>query len=232
MKKLIKKFLPAWVLTEYRKKVRKAKLKQLKVDKVFTEIYQSNRWKSEESISGTGSEIKQTEVLIKELGPLLKKLHITSVLDIPCGDFNWMQKVDLSDIDYTGADIVEALIQTNTEKYKERKNVKFRNLNLITDPLPRCDMVIVRDCLVHLSYEDINRAIKNLKSSGSKYLLTTTFPEHHQNIDIVTGKWRPLNLQDKPFGFSTPVMVINENCTEDDGKYKDKSMALWEISTL
>lgn len=233
MKKMIKKLLPSWMLIAYRnRKVKKQKQQQAAADQVFADIYQNNHWKSAESISGKGSEIRQTEVLIKELSKLLKERQVRSVLDIPCGDLNWMQKVDLENIDYTGADIVEELINTNAEKYKERTNFKFRVLNLITDPLPKCEMVIVRDCLVHLSYEEIFKAIENLKSSGSEFLLTTTFPEHHINHDILTGKWRPLNLQDKPFNFPTPVMVINEKCTQGGGKYKDKSMALWRISDL
>lgn len=234
MKRIIKKLLPHWLLLEYRnrKVARTRKLQQLEAGKVFTEIYQTNHWKSTESISGAGSEIKQTEVLIKELSLHLKELNIQSVLDIPCGDFNWMKHVDLEEIDYIGADIVEALINSNKEKYKERENLNFRILDLINDPLPKCDMIIVRDCLVHLSYEEISRAIRNIKSSGSKYLLTTTFPEHHRNKDIVTGKWRPLNMQDKPFSYPAPILVINENCTEDGGKYSDKSMALWNIGQL
>ena len=51
-------------------------------------------------------------------------------------------------------------------------------------------------------------------------------------MDIVTGDWRPLNLQDKPFNFPSPILIINENCTEDGGEYSDKSMALWDISKL
>ena len=74
---------------------------------VFTVIYDTNNWRSPESISGIGSERKQTEILIKELGKLLNDLNTTSLLDIPCGDLSWMQKIDLSKINYTGADIVE-----------------------------------------------------------------------------------------------------------------------------
>ena len=159
-------------------------------------------------------------------------MNIMSILDLPCGDFNWMQKVDLSKIDYVGADIVEELINKNIRQYKEKANLKFKVINLITDPLPKTDIIIIRDCLVHLSYEDIYSAIKNIKSSGAKYLLTTTFTNYNMNHDIVTGDWRPLNLQKKPFNFSSPILVINENCTEDNGKYKDKSMALWDISKL
>ncbi|MEI7508918.1 MAG: class I SAM-dependent methyltransferase, partial [Flavobacterium sp.] len=187
---------------------------------------------SSESVSGSGSEIKQTQTLVNELNKLFLELNIKSVLDLPCGDFKWMQKVDLSKIDYTGADIVEDLINNNKKKYQNDENIKFLVLNLITDSLPKSDLIIVRDCLVHLSFKDIHNAIKNIKNSGSKYLLTTTFTNYHPNLDIVTGNWRPLNLQEKPFNFSTPMLIINENCTEGNGVVKDKAMALWDINEI
>ncbi|MBK9425837.1 MAG: class I SAM-dependent methyltransferase [Bacteroidetes bacterium] len=204
----------------------------MSTEQVFTEIYRSKHWKSTDNVSGPGSEINQTETLIRELNGLFKELNIVSVLDIPCGNFHWMQKVNLSKTNYVGADIVTELIESNKQNYQESDRLNFQVLNLITDPLPQCDLIIVRDCLVHFSNKDILNAITNIKSSGSKYLLTTTFTNHHMNFDIVTGDWRPLNLQDKPFNFAPPLMIINENCTECNGEFKDKSMALWEISKL
>lgn len=231
MKQNIKKIIPIWLLKLYRKK-NVNNFNNMTAKEVFTDIYNKNYWKSLESISGKGSEIKQTETLISNLGKLFKDMNITSVLDLPCGDFKWMAQVDLSAVNYTGADIVEELIKNNTLQHKERKNLTFKVINLITDNLPKSDIVIVRDCLVHLSYEDIHRAIKNIKSSGSKFLLTTTFTNHHRNYDIVTGDWRPVNLQEKPFNFSPPILVINENCSEGNGEFKDKSMSLWEIAKI
>ena len=231
MKLVIKKFLYDWVLKWFRKN-NTAKFRNMSTEQVFTEIYRSKHWKSTDNVSGPGSEINQTETLIRELNVLFKELNIVSVLDIPCGNFHWMQKVDLSKIKYVGADIVTELIESNKQKYQESERLNFQVLNLITDRLPQCDLIIVRDCLVHFSNKDILNAITIIKSSGSKYLLTTTFTNHHMNFDIVTGDWRPLNLQDKPFNFAPPLMIINENCTECNGEFKDKSMALWEISKL
>lgn len=233
MRNIMKKFIPNRLIVWYKNSKKKnSKFLDMSTSEVFTEIYNTNHWHSSESISGTGSVVKQTASLINDLDKLLSDMKIASVLDLPCGDFKWMQKVDLSKIDYVGADIVEELIKSNIKQYKEKENLKFKVLNLITDPLPKSDMIIVRDCLVHLSYQDIKSAIKNIKSSGSKYLLTTTFTNHSFNYDIVAGDWRPLNLERKPFDFSSPLLVINENCTEGNGEYKDKSMALWDISKL
>lgn len=230
MKTLIKKMMPVWLLKWY-KMIRAFKFTNKSVKDVFTEIYNTNHWKSLESISGTGSEISQTVVLVEGLETWLKSADIRSILDIPCGDFKWMKKVNLSKINYIGADIVEDLIKDNLEKYQDN-NITFKVLNLINDPLPNSDVIIVRDCLVHMSYENIFNAIKNIKLSGSKFLLTTTFVDYCSNYDIVTGDWRRLNLQKKPFNFPKPILIINEQCTEDNGIYRDKSMALWEIEKI
>ena len=233
MKNSIKRFIPGWLLGWYRNRnTNSRKFRNKSAKDVFTEIYESNHWESSESKSGTGSEFIKTESLIKGIDKLLIEMNIKSVLDLPCGDYEWMQKVDMSNINYIGADIVEALIEDNIKQYKETEKRKFKVLNIITDPLPKCDLIIVRDCFVHLSYDDINSAIQNIKASGSKYLLTTTFTKHNQNHDIVTGNWRALNLLEKPFNFSPPMTVLVENCTEGSGIYTDKAMALWEISKI
>lgn len=231
MKELIKKFIPSGLSNWYRN-IKYLKFNNLSTKEVFTAIYKTNHWKSSESISGKGSEIAQTKSLIKDLNKLLVDMKVTSVLDIPCGDFKWMQRVELESIDYHGADIVEELIYKNKEQHKERNNLKFSVLNLIHDTLPKMDIIIVRDCFVHLSFEDIYKAIKNIKSSGCRYLLTTSFTNYHKNSDIITGDWRPINLQIEPFSFPDPILIINEHCTESNNRYNDKSMILWEISSL
>ena len=233
MKELIQRIVPARLLRWYKTIMMNfSQFKNMGIREVFTTIYNTNNWKSRESISGMGSEIKQTETLIKDLEKLLNDLNTTSLLDIPCGDFSWMQKLDLSKIHYTGADIVEDLIEKNKEKYKDKSNFEFKVLNLINDHLPENDIIIVRDCFVHFSFADIFKALENIRSSGCKYLLTTTFPKHRVNFNITTGEWRTINLQEKPFNFRPPKLVINENCTEQNGKYNDKSMALWEIHEI
>jgi len=234
MKKLIKKIIPYWLVLKYRKwnsNIKSAKFNKMNSKEIFTEIYNTNHWKSLESISGSGSESNQVNSLIQDLEKLLNDLKIKTLLDIPCGDLNWMKKINLTNIDYIGADIVEELIECNINQFKERTNFKFKVLNLINDSLPTSDIIIIRDCLVHLSYENIFKAIENIKSTNCKYLLTTTFTNHSQNYDIVTGDWRPINLQEHPFNFPNPILVINENCTEGN-EVKDKAMALWEINKI
>jgi SAM-dependent methyltransferase len=233
MKNIIRKFLPISFLNYYRnRKIKNSKFSNKTTKEVFTEIYKNNHWSSKESKSGEGSQLDQTKSLSKDLEKLFADLQIRSILDIPCGDFKWMQHLNLSGINYIGADIVDELITNNINQFTNRANVKFKVIDLIRDPLPQSDLIIVRDCLVHLSFDDIIGAINNIKLSKSKYLLTTTFTNFHLNSDMVTGEWRPINLQDAPFNLSLPKLVINENFTGENGEFKDKSMALWEIEIM
>jgi 2-polyprenyl-3-methyl-5-hydroxy-6-metoxy-1,4-benzoquinol methylase len=196
--------------------------------KVFTEIYESNSWTSSESRSGLGSELLSTETIRKELPEVFKKFNIKSVLDIPCGDFNWMNNVDLKEVHYIGADIVENMIEDNKNNFKD---YEFKVLDITEDDLPEVDLIFARDILGHFDYENIEKTIKNILRSGSKYLLTTSFTKWEYNVDIKNGDWRPINLMLKPFLFK-PIYLINENCFEGDFQYNDKCLILFDLNKL
>jgi SAM-dependent methyltransferase len=199
-------------------------------EEVFGDIYHSNFWANSDSRSGAGSDLVQTEVIRRKLPTLIKELGVKTMLDIPCGDWHWMKEADLK-TDYIGADIVPEMVSRNKELYSNDR-CQFMVLNLIKDDLPKVDMIFSRDVLVHLSFEDIFSALHNIQSSGSSYLLTTTFTGRDSNIDIKTGDWRTLNLQLTPFNFPEPVKIINEGCTQFNGDYSDKSLGLWKIQDL
>lgn len=95
-------------------------------------------------------------------------------------------------------------------------------MDITKDRLPTGDLILCRDCLVHFSLSD------NFKASQSRYLLTTTFTNLTFNQEIRTGSWRPLNLEIEPFNFPKPILVINENCTEGEMNFTDRSLALWD----
>jgi len=199
---------------------------------VFTHIYNTQAWPSKESHSGPGSTLKETETIRNKIPALLQEFNIKTLLDAPCGDFNWIQHVDLSYLDqYIGLDIVSDLIRKNKEKY-ENETYQFECANIIADPLPQVDIILCRDCLVHLKFQDIWRTLKNMKASRSIYLLTTTFPQVQSNRDLKkTGQWRPLNLQRQPFNFPEPLVLIKEECKHDK-RYPDKSLGLWKIEDI
>ena len=196
----------------------------------FTYIYHKNAWADRESRSGPGSAITQTQRIVKELPHLLDRLNVASVLDIPCGDFVWMRRIALDQVEYTGADIVPDIIMANRQF--ENDKICFRHLDITSDKLPKVDLVVSRDCLVHFSLELIFMALENIVRSHSRYLLMTTFSAKRPNINILTGQWRPLNFELPPFNFPPPLELVNERCSEANGAYVDKCLGLWEISVI
>jgi hypothetical protein len=223
-------FLPS-VYSKLQKRSFRRKLNSRDTESVFTDIYKRNKWSGKESISGTGSDIKQTRIIIKALPTVIGEFGVSTILDIPCGDFHWMKIIDLRDVEYIGADIVDDLVVKNTEKY-QRDGLSFQRRNLSSDKLPKVDLVFSRDCLVHLSFKDIFCALENICNSQSKYLLTTTFTGRTANQNIATGQWRVLNLQVAPFSLPQPLKIITEGCTEGNGAYSDKSLGLWRIDDI
>ena len=203
-------------------------LTRLPLAERFDQIARINLWGCASSRSGLGSELAATGRLRAALPSFLARHNVRSLLDVPCGDFGWLSRVDLS-IPYTGADIVPSLVEENERRYGERPTGRrFLKLDLTKDALPRADLVLCRDGLVHLSFANIGRAIDNIRASGARYLLTTTFLDHEVNRDIEDGDWRMLNLEREPFNLPPPIDVLIEGCTEGDGAYTDKALGLWE----
>ncbi|HYH44625.1 MAG TPA: hypothetical protein VEG34_03005 [Thermoanaerobaculia bacterium] len=68
-----------------------------------------------ESVSGVGSTLRETARLREALPGLIREEGVRSLLDIPCGDFHWMQHValDVEDVEYTGADVVPEIVAAN-----------------------------------------------------------------------------------------------------------------------
>ncbi len=203
--------------------------RDLRIRAVFDRVYKEHRWPGLDSKSGPGSSLPQTAVIRDQLPKLIAELGIISMLDIPCGDLNWMQHVDLGSTRYIGADIVESMIASSMLRYASPSR-EFHVLDLTCDELPKADLIFCRDCLVHLSNRLLHKALARIVQSRSTYLLTTTFPARTKNYNIPTGKWRPLNLCAAPFNLPRPARVINEgNCDET---YSEKSLGLWKISDL
>ena len=173
----------------------------------------------------------RTEKLRRELPGLLQEIGARTLLDAPCGDFNWMKDTQLGVEQYIGADIIPDLITRNRELYGGDET-QFLLLDLTRDKLPRADVILSRDCLIHFSYRHITAAIKNFKRSGSTYLLTNSYPAWTQNENIRTGDFRVLNLTLPPFNFPAPLKYINEKLPEEEAQFYGKILGLWKLSDL
>ena len=195
---------------------------------VFGDICSRNAWRSPESVSGPGSTAAATAAIRDVLPHVFRRHGVRSITDVPCGDFNWMSKVDLAGIEYRGFDVVESVVATCRERYSG-PGVEFGVLDLVAEIPPAADLLLCRDCLVHLRIEDAAAAVENIAASGSRLLAATTFTALKRNSRGSTGGWRPLNLELSPFGFPKPKHVIYEGLS---GKYVDKAIGVWFISDI
>jgi hypothetical protein len=200
----------------------------------FQRIFNDNLWGNNESVSGEGSNLSRTAVVRAKLPGLLTRHGVRSILDAPCGDFFWMKAVDLGGIDYTGVDIVPEIIARDVEQYGGPGR-RFILGDLVEDALPQADLILCRDCLVHLPYAETRKTLENFRRSGATWLLTTTFTGPRDNRDIELGDWRPINLERPPYRFPPAVDLINEESDEVDeelGAFPDKSLGLWRLADL
>ena len=195
---------------------------------LFHHYYEVNSWGNEESVSGDGSTIRYTENICKRIPQLVKDFGVSVILDAPCGDYNWFRMIDWeTEITYIGGDIVESLIEHNHSFYGNNRT-KFINLDIVHDVLPRVDLWLCRDCLVHLSNRHILMVLDNFLKSDIRYFLTTTYPNCNKNNDIVTGSFRELNLELPPFNLGNPIRMIDDWIES----YPIKQLVLWEREAL
>lgn len=222
------------------KPARKARYKRFKAGlgnagdarAVFSEIYEGNLWNDVESRSGAGSTMAYTAGIRAALEDLLKRRGIGAFLDAPCGDFHWMSAVPMPGVQYIGGDIVPALVAATAEKHADA-NRSFVTLDITRDPLPAADLWMCRDCLFHLSYADIARALQRFTESSIPLVLFTTYivppgGATFTNRNISTGDARPIDLRAPPFNFPEPV----ERFDDWVPPFTPREMGLWTREQL
>jgi len=180
------------------------------LEEVFTHIYEQNIWRDTESVSGRGSSLSATVQLRTKISEFFKDMGIKSILDMPCGDFNWFKALDHNFESYVGYDIVHELIEKNQKQFGSLKTA-FRHANILKESFEPADIALCRDFLIHSSNADIFAFFANLSRSNVSQILVTHY-ENCENIDIPTGnRYRPIDFTKPPFSFPEPLHLIEED---------------------
>jgi len=160
-----------------------------------------------ETYSGPGSLLENTDLLIENLNLFIKDFDIKSIIDVPCGDFNYMSKVNLDDIEYLGLDISENAINLCNLK-NNNSNINFKVFDATIEKLPYADLILIKDLFLHLSFEHINKILDNVKSSGCKYFATSRYAYGNEiNRDKTSSLTaRSIEITTEPFNFNYPFI--------------------------
>lgn len=187
-----------------------------RVQKAFEDRDWSNggKW----PVSGRGSTLENTERLRAALPGLFKKYKVKTLVDAPCGDWFWMQHVDLSGINYIGADISSKIIEANQAEFAG-ENREFLHLDITSDPLPEGDLFLCRDCLFHLKTWLRWEFFRNFAKSKNKYLLTTAVQVSENRNLRNNARFAAFNPMLEPYNFPKPVAIVPE--TADDLTVED-----------
>lgn len=207
---------------------------------VFSNIYRDYGFGGDESHSGPGSTLEETKNLRESIVKLAKEKGIKTIVDIPCGDFNWMKEIVFRFERYSGGDIVPECIRENNEKYSNSR-IKFFEHNILTDPIPDGDLLIVRDIIGHFPINDGKKIVENILKSNCKYLLSTTwynindktYYQRHDNRGADYGNFYPVNLMSEPFNLPDPETYIVEDVVVDG--YDDgnrKVLGFWNLEKI
>jgi SAM-dependent methyltransferase len=179
-----------------------------------------------ETPCGAGSTVKATTVIRAWLPIILRKLRVNSMLDAPCGDFNWLAHTDLSGIHYFGVDNNKDHVRLAKEKQSapgfEPKYKTVVCIDIVRHVLPmHVDLILCRDFMQHLPNARVIKLLDNFRATKADWLIATSHDILY-NTDIhKDGDFRPLNLCRPPFGFPIPDYSLND-C--------GRMLALWSLS--
>jgi len=207
--------------------------KETSLESKFTQIYTQRLWTGSESVSGFGSGLEYTKNLRINLQLIIEKFEISTILDLACGDCNWIKSFFRNhEVEYLGCDIVKPLIEKNRELYGNDL-VKFEVMNVVKDELPSAELVICRDLLFHLPNREILKVLSNICRTESRYLLLTSHIDDARdpfsNVDIEAGDFRRLDLFREPFCLPRSSILAFDDWMEPD---PPRIMVLYNLQTL
>jgi 2-polyprenyl-3-methyl-5-hydroxy-6-metoxy-1,4-benzoquinol methylase len=173
-----------------------------------------------ESSSGPGSSLKVAKETIDLINFTIKKYNIKNIIDLGCGDWNWMRKLNFNNVNYIGYDASEEIINHNKKYVKS--NISFEIADIISNIPKKADLCICRDVLFHLENKYILKVLNNIKMSNTKYLITTNFPKIKKNYKLKTygiasnlgWGYHKINLNIEPFNLNDKLI----KCFQESGK--------------
>ena len=153
--------------------------------------------------SGPGSTADASAEYRRIVERLLASPEIRTVVDVGCGDWQVGSLIDWAGVNYTGIDVVAAVIKANQDRFSG-PGIRFASADARTTELPAADLLLIKDVLQHWPTADVQRFLRSALRRFHYALVTNDIASTHftgtLNQDIAMGEWRTLDLQAPPFG--------------------------------
>ena len=203
--------------------------KPLSNAEVFDKIYADELWgQGQENAlySGEGSHSEDVvNPYVQSVNKFIEStpdLHIAA--DLGCGDFHIGSRICHLFRAFHAIDVSSLVIGQNKNMFKQ-SGLKFHNLSITSDEMPPADVAFVRQVLQHLSNNDIQRFLNNIKGKYRYLIITESLsssPRFIANKDIVTEpgirihKKSGVDITLPPFNYE--VLHHREICRVNVGK--------------
>lgn len=159
---------------------------------------------------GPGSTLGHTQNFRKQYPEIIKKYNIQSVNDAGCG-LGWVK--DVADIEYKGFDIL--------------KRPDATILDFTKEVMPKADLILCRDTLMHLPEYLILESLRLFKESKATFLLASShYDADNRKIAKEIGFLpynQKLSLVHKPYDLGEPLEKIEE-------PLDNRFMGLWKLN--
>lgn len=132
----------------------------MSTEHVFSEIYRNRKWGKNVPSSGEGTSPSAVGPYLGFLKDFLNlNPKINSILDIGHGDWEMWPDGFFDKYKYFGVDVVSELSE-RLNLIHGSDNTKFLSGDFLKIPLPSCDVLLIKDVLIHLSNLDISKALE------------------------------------------------------------------------
>ena len=205
--------------------------------KDFDEIYSRGLWGWEGNGSGTGS-MMHTTIAVRDLfSRLIEEEEVRSIVDISAGGMLWWPEVleKYPAVKFYGYDISKIKTKESQERFSHRPNWEFHVGDVAETIYPKCDLLVCRHTLNHLSVSDVIKSMENLKKSDARMLAVTQHEvdDLYNEALIAEGTdgcidYRPIDLRKPPLNMPTPWLEIDDADAEDVQMDWKRKFSIWK----
>ncbi len=210
----------------------------LQGERNFDLVYERGLWGWEGNGSGTGS-MMHTTVAVRDLFcKLIEEEGVSTIVDVSVGGMLWWPEVleKYPHVKFYGYDISKTKTAENAEKYRDRVNWKFDVADVTTKmDYPKCDLLICRHTLNHLSAQDVIKSMVHLKVADARLLGIT----QHEVDDLFKEElitpdapgcvdYRPIDLRRSPIAMPDPWLEIEDADAEDVQMEWQRKFCIWQ----